>query len=242
MALINQNTSADLDKCRFSPPLVLTLIKQWRMSEDALQQRQNSSHPLCIWLLVLTLWSFHLQHGPRLLSIYDGIGALLLDSWLYNGHSLSFLSVIVNPRHSIFLFDRFLLTCNIVLSICVPVQVLPQRKLSRSGQHGEFHDVTKQSPYLGTLKPFLFPSRTSHSRFFPKKHSFSYSYLLVGIPVGWRGSIGNMLSSDVEPSSLNSLDSRRTWFEVLSEDHLARGKEEKGLRGKLDAYLRSQVK
>ena len=36
------------------------------------------------------------------------------------------------------------------------------------------------------LPPLLITSRTTHSRIFPQKHAFSYSYLFVGIPVGSR--------------------------------------------------------
>ncbi|KAK3301355.1 uncharacterized protein B0H64DRAFT_370485 [Chaetomium fimeti] len=72
----------------------------------------------------------------------------------------------------------------------------------------------------GPGKVLLFPCWTSHSRLFPKKHSFSYPYLLVGIPVGFEGSVG--------------------WFTIDAGDYLERGKSELGLRGKLDEYLWSQ--
>lgn len=88
------------------------------------------------------------------------------------------------------------------------------------------------APWDGPGKVLLLPSRTTHSRIFPKKHSFSYSYLLVGIPVGWRGTAGGLVSADVS--------SRRGWYHVDASDYLVRGKGELGLRGKLDAYLESQ--
>lgn len=97
-------------------------------------------------------------------------------------------------------------------------------------------------------KPMLFPCRTNHTRFFPKKHSFSYSYLLVGIPVGWRGSIGGMLSADDFQNSspwyskLFSLKAESAWHVVNGDDYLGRGHSEGGLRGKLDEYLLSQVR
>ncbi|MCJ1469592.1 hypothetical protein MMC07_008227 [Pseudocyphellaria aurata] len=81
---------------------------------------------------------------------------------------------------------------------------------------------------------------------FPKKHSFSYSYLFVGIPVGWHGSLGSLLSADLEgchtetekikPSQLQ----RRSWFHVEAADYLERGHHDLGLKGKLDVYLKSQ--
>ena len=97
------------------------------------------------------------------------------------------------------------------------------------------------------LKPLLFPCRTSHTRFFPKKHAFSYSYLFVGIPVGWRGSIGSILSADLESledkkQTDSPSEGRKAWFSVESTDYLARGFHSAGLQGKLQDYLRSQVR
>jgi hypothetical protein len=86
-------------------------------------------------------------------------------------------------------------------------------------------------------KPMLWPSRTSHARFFPKTHSFSYSYLLVGIPIGWKGSAGGMVAADqalVQNAS-------RSWYNVNAGDHLDRGYGHLGLDGKLKRYLESQV-
>ena len=87
------------------------------------------------------------------------------------------------------------------------------------------------------LKPCVFPCRTTHSRLFPTRHSFSYSYLYVGIPVGWRGQAGNVLSAD---SDLDGSNTSRTWFRVVAEDYLERGVHERGLQGKLQDYLISQ--
>jgi hypothetical protein len=81
--------------------------------------------------------------------------------------------------------------------------------------------------------PYLLPCRTAHTRIFPKKHSFSYSYLQVAIPVGWQGSVDSLVSVD-QPHA-------NTWFAVRGDDHLARGKEPGTLKAKLDDYLHSQV-
>ncbi len=103
-----------------------------------------------------------------------------------------------------------------------------------------------QAP-LRTLKPLLFPCRTSHTRIFPKKHSFSYSYLFVGIPIGWQGSSGYFISADVGGHSAESewtkafQQRQSSWFSVASTDHLNRGSHVLGLKGKLDEYLQSQV-
>lgn len=83
-----------------------------------------------------------------------------------------------------------------------------------------------------TFPPRIFPSHTTHTRFFPSRHSFKYSYLLVGIPIGWRQDAG-LLSCDPVTTS-----SSRAWFSVHAEDYLARGSCQGGLRAKLDNFLR----
>lgn len=77
-----------------------------------------------------------------------------------------------------------------------------------------------------------------HTRIFPKKHSFSYSYLFVGIPIGWRGRIGSFLS--VDTSSCKATSQGRSWFSIDCADYLNRGKESLGLEQKLRSYLQSQ--
>ncbi|KAH6845019.1 hypothetical protein B0I37DRAFT_173977 [Chaetomium sp. MPI-CAGE-AT-0009] len=93
-------------------------------------------------------------------------------------------------------------------------------------------------------KVLLFPCRTSHTRLFPKKHSFSYSYLLVGIPVGFEGNAGGLVSvkANGKPGLFPyfSLAPWAGWFTVDAGDYLEHGNSELGLRGKLDEYLRSQ--
>ena len=91
------------------------------------------------------------------------------------------------------------------------------------------------------LRPLVFPCRTTHTRFFPKKHSFSYSYLFVGIPVGWRGSVGSFFSADIKYLSSKDHPRKQGWLSVESADYLNRGDNVHGLQGKLDSYLRSQV-
>lgn len=104
-----------------------------------------------------------------------------------------------------------------------------------------------QAPSTSTeafpAKPMIFRCATSHTRVSPKKHSFVYSYLLVGVPVGWRGSVGGMLSADDErkKSSWFSAKPSSPWHVVNGDDYLGRGHSVDGLRGKLRDYLRSQV-
>jgi hypothetical protein len=97
----------------------------------------------------------------------------------------------------------------------------------------------------GPGKVLLFPCQTSHSRIFPKKHSFSHSYLLVGIPVGFEGDAGGVVSVGAtgKPGRSSWLSNTLwgSWFTVDAGDYLERGKSELGLRGKLDEYLQTQV-
>ena len=93
------------------------------------------------------------------------------------------------------------------------------------------------------LKPLIFPCRTSHTRLFPRKHSFSYSYLLIGIPIGWQGSVASVISADV-PQTISVGSKRKekkAWLNVEAADYLDRGSAQLGLKGKLEAYLESQV-
>lgn len=88
----------------------------------------------------------------------------------------------------------------------------------------------------------FFPSKTTHTRFFPKKHSFSYSYLLVGVPIGWSGSCAGMISVDhdlLKPKDKHS--SRTCWFSINAEDYLDRGYGHLGLEGKLRKHLEANA-
>ena len=97
------------------------------------------------------------------------------------------------------------------------------------------------------VKPLFFPCQTSHVRMFPKKHGFSYSYLWVGIPIGWGGSVGGMISENTE-SELAPwwkrwffLAKEEAWYTVNGDHYLDRGHVQGGLQGKLKKYLESQV-
>ena len=130
-----------------------------------------------------------------------------------------------------------------------------KRRTYRNDIKAEFQKVLKEidlglhcskpeytDDYWSPMKPLVFPCRTSHTRIFPKTHSFSYSYLFVGIPVGWRGYVNTVLSADLKSLPWSDRQSSQTgWFNVDSADHLARGDSVHGLQGKLDEYLRTQV-
>jgi DUF1365 family protein len=103
------------------------------------------------------------------------------------------------------------------------------------------------SNWQGPGQPYLIPCKTTHRRFFPEKHSFSYSYLTVGVPVGYKGSANGMIEIDEQSSSPSGSKSTfaklltQSWYRIQVSDHLERGHNELDLRGKLDRYLQSEV-
>jgi hypothetical protein len=106
----------------------------------------------------------------------------------------------------------------------------------------------KESTQDSIPKPLIFPCRTSHVRMSPKKHSFSFSYLYVGVPIGWQGSSGSLLSAEGQVSAHNMKEMTNTpktgssWFHVEATGYLSRGDHAFGLKGKLNDYLISQVR
>lgn len=103
-------------------------------------------------------------------------------------------------------------------------------------------------------KPLLFPVQFRHIRLSPVKDRFNNRFLLVGVPVGLRCRIGNLLaiddkSVDVSPPpgdpallSWSRLFSHWScWFSFDSARFLHRGDHGVDLREKLDNFLKSQV-
>jgi hypothetical protein len=101
--------------------------------------------------------------------------------------------------------------------------------------------------WQGPGQPYLIPCKTTHRRFFPEKHSFSYSYLMVGIPVGYKGRAGGMIEIDEQSSSSSGHIHYlvklllQSWYRIQASDHLERGHKGHGLREKLDRFLQSEV-
>lgn len=105
-----------------------------------------------------------------------------------------------------------------------------------------------ESTWPGPGRPYLIPCKTTHRRLLPKRHSFAYSYLTVGIPVGFRGSVNGMVGVEENPvcifGSLLPFGQvwLRSWYYIQASDHLHRGHGGLGLRGKLKIYLQSEVR
>ncbi|KIV96914.1 hypothetical protein PV10_00727 [Exophiala mesophila] len=105
------------------------------------------------------------------------------------------------------------------------------------------HDVKTAATAAGTctgksthaLSPRLFECRTTHARFFPTQHSFSYSYLMVGVPIDIQS-----LSQEICVDHPMSNSRKRGWFTVHAEDYLERGIHKDGFAGKLEDYVKAQ--
>jgi len=114
----------------------------------------------------------------------------------------------------------------ILLFIILTLQVLSPKKYTsifeRRGPPG-----ASPKPWA---TPAIIPSRTSHTRLIPTKHTFDYSYLLVGVPVGWSGRAG-MVAIDTDDRAL---------FSIKASDYLERTNATLSLREKLDRYLEDQ--
>ncbi|PYI11758.1 hypothetical protein BO78DRAFT_302795 [Aspergillus sclerotiicarbonarius CBS 121057] len=100
-------------------------------------------------------------------------------------------------------------------------------------------------------KPLLFPMIFNHKRFVPVKDQFSNRFLAVGVPVGLRCRIGNLLAVDDMSLDLHcplgqgwswkrALSHLSCWFSFDSGRYLHRGHHELDLREKLDGFLRDQ--
>ncbi|KAK4989058.1 hypothetical protein LTR50_003527 [Elasticomyces elasticus] len=112
--------------------------------------------------------------------------------------------------------------------------------IARRGNYlRNYENETGTASSLGNfLRPLIIPSRTTHTRFVPKKHSFSYSYLYVGVPIGWTGCAGSFLSADTH--TLPKHQQRKGWLDVSAANYLERGGAGLTLKEKLDQYLHSQ--
>lgn len=148
-------------------------------------------------------------------------------------------AAIIDSAGSLFGDDVTSVILNAVLAVAVALIWSRLRLSLVLGSRG------KQGQWTGVGKPVLIPARTTHRRIFPEKHAFSYSYLVVGVPVGWEGSSGSMVSTNSPDDEQDSFwfptrpSPAKAWFHVDGADHLGRGTGT--LKTKLDGYLSSQV-
>ncbi|EFY89689.1 hypothetical protein MAC_04342 [Metarhizium acridum CQMa 102] len=195
---------------------------------------EDSSWPQIIRILDGADHVFH--HGTRVFLAFALILLYytLMGSWL--DLLLSAVAIGLGHHHAIltfaFYFGKFLCTVLIPLSGAIAIVLL---SIS--------HLLKPNMDLKGPAKPYLIPCKTTHTRRFPKKHSFGYSYLVVGVPVGSTGNVNGMLMIDDQLYSfwdfLYKLF-RGGWYTVNGADYMQRGHHALGLRGKLDEYLKSQ--
>lgn len=169
-------------------------------------------------------------------AIHDVKWIAFLSLWIYRGplrEAATAMLALFRDYPALSCFSALLLPLSYVSSFLFPKGILTLTS--------EKTDQSRNDLDIPFMKPLIFPCKTSHTRLFPKKHSFSYSYLFVGVPVGWRGSIGSLLSADTDSIENNGSHRNRGWFSVEGADYLHRGYDVRGLRGKLVAYLELQV-
>ncbi|KAF9728806.1 hypothetical protein PMIN06_005993 [Paraphaeosphaeria minitans] len=85
-------------------------------------------------------------------------------------------------------------------------------------------------------QPFIMPCRTTHSRIFPKKHSFGYDYLLCGFPIVPVGTTPE--GTDIPDGSDQILG--KWWLQIKAGDYLTRDQAALGFYGKLKVFLREK--
>lgn len=154
------------------------------------------------------------------------------------------------------LYNAALLAClnrhSLVSHVPTIIKYMPQLFLCLGAALAALLAFASRSSYESTWhgpgRPYLIPCKTTHRRLFPVEHSFAYSYLTVGLPVGFRGSVNGMIGTEENPvcifGSLLPFGQTwlRSWYYIQASDHLHRGQDGLGLRGKLNIYLRSEVR
>lgn len=199
-------------KCQLQITFTCTLITSHHCSSIPVMSRGTAGWLPCATAVFLVhLLGFD---SPYIRQLIFGISAAL--HWQSGDPSHSIKTIIVGCLHYV-------------------VIILAVFQLARS-----LLATTNSPKQPGLDQVKLFPCKTTHSRTFPKKHSFDYSYLVIGVPVGWEGISGGLVSSGSAKTSWLS-KSTRGWYHIDPADYLERGNGHLGLRGKLDAYLQSQV-
>lgn len=188
---------------------VLALIHSWTLGLRLEPQYHHCMHHF-VWIAG---WAIrHAQDPTRW-------GDLLLISLLYFPYP-SNVPIWTALRHVI------LLLAGLGTITLFTIVVLALRRASPSFK-------TQIWPEHDSKYPLVHRCRTTHTRRFPKIHGFSYRYLQISIPVGFRGNCGSLVSVDTP--------SKRSWLHVNADGYLQRDSPLTTLKTKLSAYLQSQV-
>lgn len=155
------------------------------------------------------------------LAIYTSIKHFGLRSCLFAGLVLAGVSAISALALVVVLLVRVL---------CTPRKLVPL--------------CDEKQTVLG--KPLFFPSTITHSRLSPVRNQFTYRLLLIGVPIGLRCRVGNLLNIDQEHPHQNNENRRplfewASWFSFDSERYLHKGDSQLYLQEKLQRFLRDQV-
>ena len=121
----------------------------------------------------------------------------------------------------------------LIATVCLALFSASSSHKIRSLRESPHQSSERSAPGIDDL--LILPGRTSHTRLFPKCHRFTYSYLMVGVPIHSSDQGNHLLSVD-ECSWW-----KRGWLRVEAKDHLGRSGNENGIRRKLELYLDSQV-
>ena len=187
------------------------------------------------WLQTAVSITLTLLTITRLLASHNGVRAdiaTLLSFFAVRNSSLIYnlLSVVGFETHR-----NVVLAC---ASIALVYKLLPRSNAGSTSPRDHKSNISSNERTM--LEPLLLPCQTTHIRLFPHKHSFSYSYLLAGIPIGWTGQAGKLLSSGGATGEAGDSGRKETWFNVVDQDYLRRGSHPQGLSGKLQEYLKTQ--
>jgi hypothetical protein len=179
--------------------------------------------------LTQPLWLLRSQHSSTVLT--DAVLVLAVGIYYHGLNDLKLPQWILETRPMELQVFAFLLLLMAFAGL-----------IAWRGEAPPYRTIPEQEDKYTTeqlLPPLLLPGRTTHSRMFPEKHSFAYSYFSVGVPVNFRGCAGSMLSTNLELLPL--AERRKGWFNVNAADYLYRGGEERGLEARLRCYLRGEV-
>lgn len=186
-----------------------------------------------------TNWLFWIGKKPTILEwplstvlalLVSAVLARCTAQWLLNLEILALITIVLEWKTLCFQINQAIPSQAYIYALAVfSLQVV--FNLARNNIPLKSPNETRSE---ALLRPMLYECKTTHTRLFPSKHSFAYSYLLVRVPVG----------ADVVSNALLSADTghgkkSQTWFSVNSEDYLERGEHQYGLLGKLKDYLSS---
>ncbi|KAI5210820.1 hypothetical protein E4T38_01900 [Aureobasidium subglaciale] len=163
-------------------------------------------------------------------SVTDFVVVLVVGLYFHGADDLKLPAWILKTR----LVELQVFACLVLLMIFARL-IVWRGEVQSEQWKAEAKDESSTEQFL---PPLLIPGRTTHSRMFPQKHSFAYSYFSVGVPVNFKGCAGSMLSTNLE--LLPPGQRRKGWFNVNAADYLYRGGSERGLEERLRCYLRGE--